>query len=146
MMDGNRKSAAAALQGRAALEAHLAEAESVNLMKLLPPAEQKVLARPEVQEMLAAAFAEALRPGIAGWVDDELALYGLPWGFDPASITTPVRLWHGDLDTVVPVAHACLLADRIPVATLSRASAAEHAGHFAATPDVLRWLLNDDQP
>lgn len=142
MMDGNRDSAAAARQGRAALEAHLlAEGETEDLTTLLPPAEQAVLARPEVKEMLSAAFAEAIRPGMAGWIDDELALYGLPWGFDPAIITAPVRLWHGDLDTVVPVTHSVWLAERIPTATLTRGPDAGHAGHFDATPSVVRWLV-----
>ncbi|RIQ26261.1 alpha/beta fold hydrolase [Jiangella rhizosphaerae] len=142
MMDGNRVSAAAALRGRVALEAHLAETESEDLRELLPESEQAVLARPEVQRMLAAAYAEAVRPGLHGWVDDELALYGLPWGFDPADITVPVSLWHGELDTVVPVAHSVWLAERIPDAALIRAPGAAHAGHFDATAATLRWLLD----
>jgi pimeloyl-ACP methyl ester carboxylesterase len=142
MMDGNRMSAVAARKGRAAVEAHLlAEADTADLTTLLPPAEQAVLARPEVREMLSAAFAEAIRPGKAGWIDDELALYGLPWGFDPATITAPARLWHGELDTVVPVGHSVWLAGRIPGATLIRGPGAAHAGHFDATPAMLRWLV-----
>jgi pimeloyl-ACP methyl ester carboxylesterase len=144
MMDSNQASAAAARRGRAALEAHMANEQSEDLNSLLPAAEQAVLSRPEVQRMLSAAFAEALRPGLAGWVDDELALYGLPWGFDPASITVPVQLWHGELDTVVPVSHSAWLEDRIPGATLTRGPGASHAGHFDATPAVLRWLLDRD--
>ncbi|PZF80105.1 alpha/beta fold hydrolase [Jiangella anatolica] len=144
MMEDNRRSAAAALRGRAALAAHLASTESADLRELLPAAEQEVLARPDVQRMLSAAYAEALRPGLDGWVDDELALYGLPWGFDPATISVPVSLWHGELDTVVPVAHSVWLAGRIPGAVLTRAPGAAHAGHFDATPAVLRWLLERD--
>lgn len=142
MMESNRLSAAAASRGRAALEAHLAETGSEDLRELLPEAEQAVLARPEVQRMLSAAYAEALRPGLRGWVDDELALYALPWGFDPAVITVPVSLWHGELDTVVPVAHSAWLAARIPGAILNREPGAAHAGHFDATPATLRWLLD----
>ncbi|PSL06171.1 pimeloyl-ACP methyl ester carboxylesterase [Haloactinopolyspora alba] len=141
MADGNVASAEAASQGRAALEQHLASAESDDLASLLPAAEQRMLARPEVQEMLSAAFTEALRPGLAGWTDDELALYGLPWGFDPADITVPVLLWHGEQDTLVPVGHADWLRRRIPGATLTRSADAGHAGHFDATDEALRWLL-----
>lgn len=141
MMPGNRESAAAARRGRAALEAHLGEARSEDLTGLLPEAEQAVLARPEVQAMLNAAFTEAIRPGMAGWIDDELALFGLPWGFDPGTVTVPAWLWHGEVDTVVPVSHAAWLAERIPGATLTRAPEAGHAGHFDATPPILRWLL-----
>lgn len=142
MMESNRISAAAALRGRAELEAFITENESADLRELLPAAEQAVLARPEVQGMLSAAYAEALRPGLAGWVDDERALYGLPWGFDPADIAVPVSLWHGELDTVVPVAHSAWLAERIPGAVITRAPDAAHAGHFDATPATLRWLLD----
>jgi pimeloyl-ACP methyl ester carboxylesterase len=144
MMDGNRDSAAAAAKGRAALEEYLnaAEGETDDPTAMLPAAEQAVLARPEVKQMLTAAFAEAIRPGLGGWVDDELALYGLPWGFDPATVTTPAHLWHGELDTVVPVGHSAWLGERIPGSTFVRGPGAGHAGHFDATPDVVRWLVN----
>jgi pimeloyl-ACP methyl ester carboxylesterase len=145
MMDGNRDSAEAALRGRAALEEHIAASESEDLTALLPPAEQEVLARPQVAAMLGAAFTEALRPGLTGWVDDELALYGLPWGFDHAAIAAPVRLWLGDLDSVVPVSHSIWLSERIPGATLVRGPASAHAGHFDATPAVLAWLVEADR-
>lgn len=141
MMPGNQESAAAAKRGRDALASYLATAGSSSLATLLPPAEQAVLARPEVSGMLATAYAEAIRPGLDGWIDDELALYALPWGFDPATVAAPARVWHGDLDTVVPVAHAVWLAGRMPTATLIRGAESAHAGHFDATPDILRWLL-----
>jgi pimeloyl-ACP methyl ester carboxylesterase len=142
MMAGNQESAAAARRGRDELASYLATAGPTNLATLLPAAEQAVLARPEVSRMLAAAYAEAIRPGLDGWVDDELALFRLPWGFDPATVTAPARLWHGDLDTVIPVAHAVWLAGRMPTATLVRGAKSAHAGHFDATPETLRWLLS----
>jgi pimeloyl-ACP methyl ester carboxylesterase len=142
MMPGNRESAAAARRGRDALAAHLATTGSGGIGTLLPAAEQAVLARPEVSRMLATAYAEAIRPGLGGWIDDEVALFGLPWGFDPATVAAPARLWHGDLDTVIPVAHAVWLAGRMPTATLVRGTGSAHAGHFDATPDILRWLIS----
>lgn len=141
MMEDNRRSAAAARQGRAELAEFLVSVEHKDLTSLLPAAELEVLSRPEVGGMLSAAYAEAIRPGYDGWIDDERALFGLPWGFDPAVIETPTRLWHGDLDTVVPVTHAVWLASRLPASTLIRGASSGHAGHFDATPDVLRWLL-----
>jgi pimeloyl-ACP methyl ester carboxylesterase len=142
MMTGNQESAAAARRGRDELASYLATAGPTNLATLLPAAEQAVLARPDVSRMLAAAYAEAIRPGLDGWVDDELALFRLPWGFDPATVAAPARLWHGDLDTVIPVAHAVWLAGRMPTATLVRGAESAHAGHFDATPETLRWLLS----
>ncbi len=141
MAEGNRASAGMALLGRDALEAHLATLGSASASSLLPPNEQAVLSRPEVSEMVGSAFAEAIRPGLAGWVDDVLALFGLPWGFEAATISRPVRMWHGEQDAAVPVAHGRWLADRIPNAIFVSQADAGHAGHFDATPDALEWLL-----
>ncbi|MEO3742785.1 alpha/beta hydrolase [Plantactinospora sp. B5E13] len=142
MMDGNRASAEAALQGAEAVEKHLAATTgAVDPLALLPPTDQAILARPEIGAMLRAAFAEAVRPGPAGWAGDILALFGLPWGFDPATISRPVRLWHGELDAAVPVSHGRWLAARIPGAQLRTRPDVGHAGHFDATPAVLEWLV-----
>ncbi|WP_433346292.1 alpha/beta fold hydrolase [Microtetraspora malaysiensis] len=143
MMDGNIRSAAVALQDREAMAAHLGTNSSGPPQ--LPATEAAVLTRPEISAMLNAAYAEAVRPGIEGWVDDVMALFGSPWGFAPTTITVPVRLWHGELDPVVPVAHARWLGARIPTATLIVQPDAGHAGHFDATPATLDWLLNGDR-
>ncbi|MET9957323.1 alpha/beta hydrolase [Streptomyces sp. NPDC006339] len=140
MNDGNRRSAAAALAGREAVGAHLAGVGSTEPPPL-PEIERAVLSRPDIGAMIGAAFQEAVRPGLDGWVDDVTALFGTPWGFDPAHITTPVRLWHGGLDTLVPPAHGEWLAARIPTATLIRQPDAGHGGHFDATPEMLAWLV-----
>ncbi|MGW4500611.1 alpha/beta fold hydrolase [Micromonospora sp. NPDC004336] len=140
MADGNRRSAAAALQGRAAVEAHLSAVDQAG-PALLPANDQAVLARPEISAMLEAAFTEAVRPGLDGWVDDVHALFGLPWGFDPQAVSRPVRVWHGALDQAVPVTHGRWLAARIPGAELEVQPDAGHAGHFDATPAVLEWLV-----
>ncbi|MFJ3876238.1 alpha/beta fold hydrolase [Streptomyces sp. NPDC090077] len=139
MNEGNRRSAAAALTGRAAVMEHLANVGTAGLPPL-PAVEQEVLSRPDVSAMLGAAFAEAVRPGLDGWVDDVVALFGTGWGFDPAAVTVPVRLWHGGLDTLVPPAHGEWLAARIPGAALRLQADAGHGGHFDATPAMLGWL------
>jgi len=144
MGDGNRASAAEAIRGVEALTAHLDRSRSVQVSSLMPANDQAILARPEIGEMIRTAFAEAIRPGIAGWVDDVLALFGLPWGFDPATVTRPVRLWHGELDESVPVGHGRWLAARIPGAEFSTRADVGHAGHFDATPAVLEWLVAAD--
>ncbi|WP_329518597.1 alpha/beta fold hydrolase [Spirillospora sp. NBC_01491] len=144
MMAGNQVSAIAALLGRAAVHTHLSAVGSA-APPALPEAEQTVLARPAIRDMLGAAFAEAMRPGLDGWVDDVVALWGSPWGFDAASVGVPVRIWHGAQDSVVPVAHGEWLAGRIPGATLVRQEDAGHAGHFDATPATLEWLLAADR-
>ncbi|MFI8520017.1 alpha/beta fold hydrolase [Streptomyces sp. NPDC085481] len=142
MNEGNCRSAAVALTGRRAVVEHLATVGTAGLPPL-PDVEQAVLSRPDVSAMLGAAFAEAVRPGLDGWVDDVMALFGTEWGFDPAAISLPVRIWHGDLGTLVPPAHGAWLASRIPAATLRTQADAGHAGHFDATPDMLGWLIDD---
>ncbi len=141
MMPENRKEALAASDGPEALRAVIGESDTTQLPEL-PANEQAILARPEVRAMLSAAYAEAVRPGLDGAVDDTLALFGTPWGFDPATITVPVRLWHGEEDTVVPVGHARWLASRIPAAISVIEGGVGHVGHFDAQPEMLRWLID----
>ncbi|MFG2714161.1 alpha/beta fold hydrolase [Streptomyces goshikiensis] len=142
MNEGNRRSAAVALSGRQAVTEHLANVGTAT-MPPLPEIEQAVLSRPDISAMLGPAFAEAVRPGLDGWVDDVTALFGTEWGFDPADITVPARIWHGGLDTLVPPAHGEWLAARVPTSTLIRQADAGHGGHFDATPAMLAWLVGD---
>ncbi|KQR17456.1 alpha/beta fold hydrolase [Cellulomonas sp. Leaf334] len=84
---------------------------------------------------------EALADGIGGMVDDDLA-YVAPWGFDPAAITAPVLLLHGDADRVVPSSHARWLAERIPSAELWLRPGDGHVSVLHAATDALDWLLS----
>jgi len=84
---------------------------------------------------------EALEGGIGGMVDDDLA-YVAPWGFDPATITAPVLLLHGDADRVVPSSHGLWLADRIPSAELWLRPGDGHVSVLTAATDALDWLLS----
>ncbi len=83
---------------------------------------------PAVRGSLVRSLCEGLRQGAAGTVDD-YAIEGRPWGFDPAAISVPVRLWHGEQDEIVPPAHSRWLAERIPDARLRML---EDAGHLAS--------------
>jgi pimeloyl-ACP methyl ester carboxylesterase len=67
----------------------------------------------EVGADLVAQAREGLRNGIDGWVDDDLALTS-PWGFSAAAIESPVTLWQGDADLMVPFAHGQWLVEAIP--------------------------------
>jgi len=113
----------AALEGEEALRRWMApQAEALaavtpeqivgELDSLLPDVDRAVLTGARGQE-LAAAFHEAVRTGIDGWVDDDLA-FTRPWGFDLAAIRTPVSLWQGSADLMVPFAHGRWLAERVP--------------------------------
>lgn len=113
----------AALEGEQALRAFLAdEAEQLRevkpvdivgaLQSLLPDADRAVLTA-EFGEDLAAGFHEALRTGVDGWVDDDLA-FTQPWGFAFEELTVPTFVWQGSADLMVPFAHGQWLAAQIP--------------------------------
>jgi pimeloyl-ACP methyl ester carboxylesterase len=82
------------------------------LSSLLPDVDRAVLTD-EFGEDMEAAFHEGLRLGIDGQLDDDLAFVA-PWGFDLDEISTPVMLWQGSEDLMVPFAHGQWLAAHIP--------------------------------
>jgi pimeloyl-ACP methyl ester carboxylesterase len=58
---------------------------------------------PGLRLRLIEAWREGLRQGVAGAASDA-RIYASPWGFDFTAITTPVTIWHGTADIVVPPA------------------------------------------
>ena len=68
----------------------------------LESADRAVLAREDVQQVLHAMVREAFRPGVWGWVDDDLAMT-VPWGFDLTEIEVPVTIRYGAEDVLVVV-------------------------------------------
>lgn len=108
----------------------------------LPDPDRRVVADIGIRSMLIETYAEALRTSDYGWIDDALA-FCLPWGFDPATVTVPVLLWHGASDVLSPASHARWLADRIPGAAVVVQAGAAHFGALDVLPDILRWLTAD---
>lgn len=106
-------------------------------------ADRCTLQRPEVREVVLATLQEGLRQGPGGALQD-LALYADDWGFDPAAIRRPVRFWHGEDDTTVPVGHSRELVAAVPGAQL-RVLPGE--GHFSLpvkhAREILETLLRD---
>jgi pimeloyl-ACP methyl ester carboxylesterase len=115
-----------ALRGEAAHRPTLeAEAEGLRsataaglidqLSTLLPDVDRAEL-NDEFGEDMVASFAEALRLGVDGWLDDDLA-FVRPWGFAPDKIAVPTFVWQGSEDLMVPFAHGEWLARTIPGVT-----------------------------
>jgi pimeloyl-ACP methyl ester carboxylesterase len=106
----------------------------------LPPADRAMLARGEVRRALIRSFREAARQGGAGgaW---ELHLYGGPWEIPWSAIRLPVRLWHGEADTVVPPVMGRYYASVLP---RCEASFLPREGHYSLplghTEEILRAL------
>src|SRR5690606_41104898 len=103
-----------ARQGEAALRAELereavalrdatAEELGEGMASVLSPADRAVLDR-ELAEDLAGQCAAGLRPGLDGWLDDDLA-FVRPWGVSVEEITAPVFGRQGEQDLMVPPAH-----------------------------------------
>lgn len=92
----------------------------------LDPVDQAV-ATGEWADHEAAGMRRSLEHGFDGWVDDDLA-FTEPWGFDVETITTPVHIWQGELDRLVPWSHGQWLADHIPGAVFRLAMG---HGHFS---------------
>ena len=116
----------AALEGEAALRPLLTEfrehlkdvtVEGIvgSLSSLLPDVDKAVLTD-EFGEDMAASFHAAVRVGVDGWLDDDLA-FTRPWGFELDEISTPLTMWQGSADLMVPFSHGQWLAARLPQAT-----------------------------
>jgi pimeloyl-ACP methyl ester carboxylesterase len=84
----------------------------------------------------------ALAPRVDGWTDDDIAIFHSPWGFDPASISVPAKVWHSRDDSFVPFGHGRWLADTIPGA---EADLGDDDGHLTVAAqrigDVHGWLV-----
>jgi pimeloyl-ACP methyl ester carboxylesterase len=87
--------------------------------------DRRVVADAGIRLGLMRAYAEALRQSPYGWIDDVQAFRN-EWGFDPATVSVPVLLWHGERDMFSPVSHSRWLGSRV-------------------LPDVLQWLIADPE-
>lgn len=111
----------------------------VTLMaSLLPPVDRACLTG-EVGADFAAGMNEVGRAGPDGWIDDDLA-FTRPWGFELDQVRTPVSLWQGELDLMVPFAHGQWLAPRIPGV---RAHLEQGEGHLSVSVGAIDRMLDE---
>jgi pimeloyl-ACP methyl ester carboxylesterase len=139
----------AAVSGEDELRPHLlAEREQLkditgadvasSMQTLLPDVDKAVLTG-EFGEDLAASFREAVRTGVEGYLDDELA-FTSPWGFGVEEISAPVMIWQGSADLMVPFSHGQWLAARLPGAS---AHLQEGEGHLSIGLGALDRMLDE---
>jgi pimeloyl-ACP methyl ester carboxylesterase len=93
----------------------------------LSPADRAAFPRAGTPRQTLAPFTQAFLRGASGVVDDYARLTR-PWGFAVEGVTVPVRVWHGDEDTMVPIAHSHALAARLRPAP--EVAVWRGAGHF----------------
>lgn len=98
------------------------------------PADLAVLEDGATAAAAFAAIGEAFRQGVGGYAQD-VTVQGSPWTFDPGAVVVPVRVLHGEADTIVPVAHGRHTAE--VVARASLVTWPEH-GHLSIATEVPR--------
>jgi pimeloyl-ACP methyl ester carboxylesterase len=149
MGDDNVVEFSNAMLGEKVLRPHLVELREhlkdvdvadivTSLDSLLPDVDRAVLSN-EFGEDMAAGFHEALRTGVDGWVDDDIA-FTTPWGFDLREIAIPVMLWQGSEDLMVPFSHGQWLASRLGGASVHLE---EGEGHLSVGVGALDRALDE---
>ncbi len=98
---------------------------------LLPPVDRAALAPLEVRQIFVDGLVEGFAEGYWGFHDDDRAFLG-DWGFDPAAIATPVAVWFGDADTMVPPTHGEWLVGHVAGATRRFAPGEGHLSILSA--------------
>jgi len=86
-------------------------------MELSPP-DTRVMEDEAFMGGLLPTFAEAFVQGVAGYAED-IIVQGRAWTFDVSSIRCPVRVYHGEQDTIVPLSHGRHTAEMIAGSTLT---------------------------
>jgi pimeloyl-ACP methyl ester carboxylesterase len=127
----------AAARGRAALEAHLAQAEDEDMGAFFTEADMAALGGG--WSWLAGVAGQAMEQGNEGYLEDALASVQ-PWGFRPDAIGVPVLIMHGAKDKMVPCAHGEWLAAHRPATELRIVPDAGHITALDSAPEALTWL------
>jgi pimeloyl-ACP methyl ester carboxylesterase len=105
---------------------------------LVPDVDRKELTG-QFAEFVALSFHAAVASGVAGWRDDDLA-FVRDWGFRLDGGGTPVTIWQGGEDRMVPYPHGEWLAAHVPGAT-ARLLPAE--GHLSLAVGSFEDILDD---
>jgi pimeloyl-ACP methyl ester carboxylesterase len=123
----------------------LSPAMMVGWLKTVSPlADKKILARPEVAQLLEANF----KLGLAGQTEGparEVRTMIDPWGFSLEDIHVPTHIWHGDADTYVPIQMSEYVAKKIPDCVYT---AVPNMGHFLIVdilPEIMQTLKKYDK-
>ena len=109
-----------------------------SLDTVLPDVDRAVLTG-EFGEDIAASFREAVRTGVEGWLEDDIA-FTRSWGFRLDEISVPTMIWQGSADLMVPFSHGQWLASQLRGAS---AHLEEGEGHLSVGLGALDRMLDD---
>ncbi len=86
--------------------------------KKLPEPDKKIMVDPDKIPLFVELMAESFRQGVNG-VTHDIKILSSDWGFNLKDIPSSIKvfLWHGELDTSVPVRMGRLVCEAIPNCT-----------------------------
>lgn len=87
-------------------------------LRTIPEPDRAIILNEKLRQNLRRSMRNSFRQGSAGLAMD-LRLMTQDWGIDFSSLKMPIRLWHGELDTIVPNSHSSKIAKKIPHAELT---------------------------
>jgi pimeloyl-ACP methyl ester carboxylesterase len=106
----------------------------------VPPGDRRLFADPAVRRMFQDDLLLGGRRQMQALLLD-VVLFGRPWGFALGDVRTPVHLWYGSADNIVPLHHGEHLAERLPHAVLRIREDEGHLGGLGASREIFDTLL-----
>jgi len=107
----------------------------------MPPGDQRVFDTPGIREMFMDDIMTGIQAGGLRAFLQDIVLFGREWGFRLDEIEVPVHWWHGDDDSIVPLADGQHAAKRIPTATLHLRPGDSHLSGYAASEEVIAAVV-----
>jgi len=104
-----------------------------------PECDKIALKETEFMSIMVKAAQEAFQKGTTG-LSQDLIIYGSNWGFDLSKIQVPVKIWHGEIDTVVPVIFGKYFEETIPNC---KAVYFEDEGHISIVPNHFSEFIEE---
>lgn len=109
--------------------------------KFFSPRDLELRQDPEYASILVESSNRAIKSGVGGRVDDQLALVR-KWGFDLSDIPVPVTVIHGEEDRVVPPSHALWLHKNLIHSSLKLVDGYGHFGLFQrTTKEIVEFVV-----
>jgi len=131
-----------ALRGLVRALEPLTDAAINTFAAFMPPGDKRVFEDEAVRKMFAQDLLQGSEHHMQAIFCDAV-LFGRHWGFALADIETPIHMWYGDADNIVPISHGEHMADRLPNAVFRVRKEEGHLGGLGASDEILDALLGE---